>query len=481
MGVWSRITRTVATGAVLAVSGALGLGALPADATVEESDAAEGLWYVDQLGLDELHGQATGNGVTIALLDSPINLDIPELQSVEGAPVDINVMDMWCAPEDFGEFPAVSAESDVAGVAAHGTSLAALMVGGGPGVGQRGEPGVRGVAPDATLNVYVTQSGEEPYGDACQIADPLPQEVPNFVDPNDESRNSILQQSAAASAAWAAMDDGADIIVTAGRTVNETSWAPVVARALDEEVLIVSAGPLLEEDSPRPSSLNGVVNVGMSGPEGLMTERVYGMDPSHNRAVLAPGVNVLAPGHNYEWRPGTVVGTSYAAAVAAGVLALGLEKHQDATPHQVLTALLRTAGDNPDELVWSDPQLGFGIINAREFLTLDGVSDLANESPVYATGNVNPHCAECEWAERPSAEEIEYHQGGEGPTSEDNPAEDPETEEPTTAEEPTAEDPAEEAQALPGWVWPVVLGSAIVAIAALLALWWALRRRTEKE
>src|SRR5699024_853389 len=177
---------------------------------------------------------------------------------------------------------------------------------------------------------------------ACQIADPLPQEVPNFVDPNDESRNSILQQSAAASAAWAAMDDGADIIVTAGRTVNETSWAPVVARALDEEVLIVSAGPLLEEDSPRPSSLNGVVNVGMSGPEGLMTERVYGMDPSHNRAVLAPGVNVLAPGHNYEWRPGTVVGTSYAAAVAAGVLALGLEKHQDATPHQVLTALLRT-------------------------------------------------------------------------------------------------------------------------------------------
>ena len=482
MGVWSRITRTVAAGAALAVSGVFGLGALPASATGVESDTAEGLWYVDQLGLDELHGQATGEGVTIALIDSPVNVDIPELQSVEGATVDVNLKGLWCEPSDYGEFPVVSDESDVAGVASHGTSMAALIVGGGPGEGLRGEPAVRGVAPDATLNVYVTQSGEEFYEDTCLTADPLPQEVPNFHVPYDASKDELLQNSAAAAAAWAAMDDGADIIVTTARAAHEERWAPVVARALDEEVLILAAGPLLEEDyAIRPADLNGIVNVGMSGPAGFMTEHESRMDPSANRAILAPGINVQAPGHNYEWRPGPVTGTTYATAVAAGVVALGLEKHHDATPHQVLSALLRTSGDNPDEIVWEDPQLGFGIINAREFLNMDGVADLDVGNPVFSTDGLHPYCDDCELVEWPTAEDIQFYLEGEDPTPEAEPTEEPATEAPTSAEKPVADDPAEEVTSTPGWVWPVVLSSLVVAIAAVLALWWVVRRRPQKE
>src|SRR5690554_1952103 len=109
--------------------------ATPATATSYDHD---GLWYFDWFKVQEAHDSGiTGEGVTIAMIDSPFNPNIPTL-----ADADIRVQDAVCVRADGSRPAGTSTDYELAG---HGTSVLSLLVGSGEGF--PGQTGVKGVAP----------------------------------------------------------------------------------------------------------------------------------------------------------------------------------------------------------------------------------------------------------------------------------------------------------------------------------------------
>lgn len=376
----------------LAVLLGLGVSAPAVAAPLSAEDREEGLWYANVLKLDEIHGQGiTGEGVTIAVIDTGINTRAAEL---EGA--NITLKGRWCVDDD-GNAPPV--DSSDPGIASHGTSVVASIVG--SGVAGDGGVGMRGVAPDAEILFY---GGSIPAGVVegweCSTLQP-----PEGVEVEGEPGRHSGSVSIAALAAMDAIRSGADIINVSGSYSGESSWIAAMAEAIREGVIIVGAAANPSEDELAdgqahgfsgevsfPASLNGAVAVNafdrsaqpVGGPE-------TGGEP--NLAVGAPGVDVLLPGSSF-YAPTLGYGTSFATPMVSGVIALALDKHPNASGHQVLQAMIRTTGslgfrEDPN---WVSPTAGYGLVNLRALLEVD-IAQMAEENPLFVTDPSDPRCA----------------------------------------------------------------------------------------
>ena len=399
-------------------------------APLTPDERAAGLWYADRLGFDELQEQgATGEGVTIAVVDIAINPDAPELAGAQ-----ITVKGGYCAFPDTGKtVPAISDDPQRAG---HGTDVVALLVGN--GTAADGGPGTRGIVPAAEVWFYATgmpdeestreTAGCEKYDASRGVFYENPEE--------GESSKEYFGGDAGAYAAWNAVRDGADIIVYANIGADAEGWTAVATSSLRAGVPVVVGthnpdGDIVSQLHRRfPFVLNGVVSVSGVDADGSIlhgggiTAGIDGSaEGSNNLAFLSAGSSILTPSSTESWEPQLGFGTSLATPLVAGTLALGMQKYPDATANQVLQAMIRTTGaEGLHEARWSGKQLGYGIAMPLSLLDVDP-STFPDENPLFVMTPQDPRCipldepdapaptdmGACVWAGYPTAEAVWPH------------------------------------------------------------------------
>ncbi|RMI13546.1 S8 family serine peptidase [Cellulomonas triticagri] len=380
-------------------------------------DDAPGLWYYTQPGLEQVHERTTGEGITIAMLDTAINPDVPELV---GTGLEVHEPS-YCAASEGG--PALPATT-TGPLAQHATSIASMLVGSGNGVD--GQPGVRGVAPGAKLIAFANLSIAE---DRACLA----------------TADQVGTRAAAVSFRDA-VASGANIINVSATLDMDTD--DYVA-ALREGVIVVgAAGNTGGIVTGWPATLNGAVAVGTARPD--MT-----LDPG---SPSGPELGVIAPGAEVRCLDGTFAtyayctGSSQATAYVSGALALVWSAYPDATANQILQSLVRNTDGEAEHEPVHDESWGYGAVNVRLMLESDPTS-YPDVNPFIRTGP----------DEIPSASALLAETAPEAPA---NPA--------PNSDAPSTDDPQE--AGLPGGVITAV--AVVVLLALVVAGVLLVRRRS---
>ena len=346
----ARALTTLVSASVLA-AGALTLAPAPARA----EDVITTQEYFSYYHLDQARAKGyTGKGVTIALIDGTVDTSAPELKGA-------NITDKSrCTIE---EAPAGRS---------HATAMASYLV-----------APAYGVAPDATLNTYQMSGSNSTSAGSCNIGG-------DRLDTYDQ----IINQ---------AIDDGAQIISisSSAREDDEAiKWA--IARAMSRGVIIVnSAGNTgADNNANQLSRWSGVVGVSAIAADGSFADY-----SSWGNGVTTAAFGEPFTGRDYETgRIKTTFGTSNAAAITSGMLALARQKWPDATANQILQVLTHT-GLNPNH-EWNK-YTGYGAIS---------ISDLVNTDPSQYPDE-NP-LAQKQGGSAPTAQEVQdYGDGLIAPTS----------------------------------------------------------------
>ena len=319
----ARALTTVASALALAV-GALTLAPAPALA----ADPITTQEYFSYYHFDAAREKGfTGKGVTIALIDGPVNTDAPELKGA-------NVTDKSsCTIE--------ASPSDVQ----HATGMAAILV----------SP-YFGVAPDATLHAYQTSTTSKSSVGTCSSGGEQLDTV-----------GKLMNQ---------AIEDGAQIIsISQGvSSSDEVKWA--VANAIAHGVIVVSSAgnKAKDENANHLGQYSGVVGVSAINADGTFASYSSWGNGVVTSAVGGP-FNTVDPDTN---QPVQVQGTSTSTALVAGMLALARQKWPDATPNQILQLLVHT-GLNPNH-DWNQ-YTGYGPIDGGALVNTDP-SQYPDENPI---------------------------------------------------------------------------------------------------
>lgn len=339
------------------IAGALLVGsAVPASAA---TDLAAGNWWFEQTGVREAHATATGEGVTIALLDTAVNTEAPPLVGANIRPGGVDT----CL--DGTPVPAIS--DDPGG--RHGTSVSTVLVGNGQPVA--GNPGITGVAPDVELRLYSLGVDEADSGDSMSVNPCSHDDASGYL-------RSIVQDVVAS---------GADMLVVTSAQTFAGEGATALLQAIDAGVIVVASNPNKSAESsppnptaPRIPQFNGVVSVENFGPAGERDDPVVGPWLS----IVAPGDRFLTyqPGGDLSWSKPEIFGASnsFAAPFVAGVLALVMEAYPEATPNQVLQSLVHTASHAQPEPAHTDEE-GWGLIDVPRLMATDP-SQFPDENPL---------------------------------------------------------------------------------------------------
>ncbi|GIG64200.1 S8 family peptidase [Phytomonospora endophytica] len=327
----------------VAAVGILVLWTTPAHAdSVRDSE-----WMVEALRLPEAHQIATGEGVTVGIVDTGVDSTHPDLTGVVVAG-----KDSWS--------PAGDGQTDATG---HGTAMASLVAG--HGHGADGGDGVLGVAPGAKVISYgAWREGDEQYDNA-------------------ELEKGIR---------WV-LDNGADVILLAYGNGNSTPGE----QALVEEALAMGI-PVL---TPTGNTEEGQLGVGFPGmyPDVMLVtcsnrENNYSKIglPSPEVDFAAPCEDVVSASNDHSYN--SISGPSKAAAVAAGMYALIRSRWPDISLADMHRKILLTAADTGSP--GPDSEGGYGVLRPLDALTAAvEPADPANPphpvgDPIYASGQPDP-------------------------------------------------------------------------------------------
>ena len=320
----ARALTTVASALALA-AGALTLVPAPAHA----DGAVPSQEYFSYYPLNTVHQKGiTGKGVTIAVIDGPVDTSNPALKGA-------NITDKSrCTIQDSPE-----------GIR-HGTDMAIILV----------SP-ISGVAPDATLYTYQSSTSTTTSNGSC--------------DSNGDRLNTI------AALINQAVEDGAQIISVSqsvNESTNELKWA--ITNAITKGVIIVAAAgnEAHQDDVTQLGRYSGVVGVSAINSDGTFA----------SYSSWGDGVVTAAFGGPYTTydvntgEPVTVQGTSISTPLVAGMLALARQKWPDATTNQILQLLVHT-GLNPDH-DWNK-YTGYGAAALGSLVNQDP-SQYPDENPI---------------------------------------------------------------------------------------------------
>ena len=345
---------------------------LPAPAGAAPGPAAAPEWWFDSWGVPALWASgADGHGITIAVIDTGVQANLPELRGkvLPGADFIGN-----------GSNGQIDYDGDDF---AHGTAMASIMV------ASKGFAGIEGLAPNARI---------------LPIAVPLTGVI----------RHGTPPTNATASAIDFAVDHGARIInMSLGGVREESTDGPdpcpgavqqAVLRALRHGVLVVAAsGNSGDENSPveEPGVCLGVVSVGA-------VDRNLAVASFSSRH---PYLTVTAPGDNIPTlsRDSAYIGegTSQATALTSAVLALIWSRYPTESDRQILSRLLSTVIDRGPP--GRDSAYGYGVIDAAAAVAapvpavnvanpvLDGAQPLLSDGqptapkPLAAAGTASPN------------------------------------------------------------------------------------------
>ncbi|WP_241488040.1 S8/S53 family peptidase [Leucobacter japonicus] len=488
--------------AVLAVAATPVAGAQAAPATSDQRSA--GLWQVDKLGFDALQASGwTGEGVKIAVIDTFVNPDVPELQGAN-----VQVRGSTCADPATGK--PLDVVSDDPALSAHGTNVVSMLVGN--GTAGDGGAGARGIAPKAEVWFYGVGDLDATDADQCKLQDPTLE--PGGIDLAHDvswggstvSNNPDGAGDATALAARAAIRDGADVVsVSVLSGGGGTDWAQVIFESLIAQVPIV-VGVLNPDDQfalvGGPFATNGAFPVNAIAHDGALLSDASGATSfgGDNIAVAAPGVEVLGVGDASGWGPALISGTSYATPLTAGAAALGFQKYPDASRFQVMQAMLRTTGSGGvHDIEWGTDELGAGYLNVAEMLAADP-SEFPDENPQWLTDVSDPRCVfrdgkvgtitdqgvwECSWSAGPFPPEYDAYRAvvvdGEPIVVNDRREQTPysKASESAAAKGQQGADGSGAVSAMPVWAVALIV-SGIVALLGVLAVVMVLVQRSRK-
>ncbi|WP_245687532.1 type VII secretion-associated serine protease mycosin [Streptacidiphilus griseoplanus] len=286
---------------------------------------------------------STGKGVTVAVIDSGVEADHPDLagQVLPG--------------KNFSGL-AGGATTDVDG---HGTGMADLIAGTGKG---QGGQGAYGLAPGAKilpirLNTGASGANEEEHG--------------------AEYRHQLSE-----ALRYAADSNSQIISISQATPDSDSELASAVSYAVGKGKLVVAGvGNSGATGNPvfYPAALPGVVGVAAIDRNGQATA-----ESEHGPQVdlAAPGADIARACTGQSGYCKTH-GTSDATALVSGSAALVWAKHPDWTANQVLRVLVNTAGK--DGSGRSD-FLGYGVVRPRIALTTPGDPGPADVDPLAASG-----------------------------------------------------------------------------------------------
>lgn len=422
----------------------------------------EGTWWYDALAITEAQAQATGQGVTVAVVDTMIHPELPELEgrltsvgSFCGAQYrdsevyqrddgvsEVNREDLFVPDPAAG----VGRDDETAG---HASSMVALIAGSGDG-------GILGVAPQAQVRHYAVSDTLRP-GTSTTGGD--------LTELSCAANNAISDGKPIAAAIGAAVGDDVDIINV---SLSGGNFAPAVRTSMEDAmdagiVVVVSAGNESGHIT-NPIGYPGTVVVGALTSEG-------GRSGYSNTGI---GLTVSAPADSVacgevvdgRWDPTLVkdCGTSGAAAITSGALALVKSKYPGATGNQLVQHLVRNTTTEP--LAWNDAY-GYGGLSLRRML--------AEEPTRWA--DVNPLLK----AEYPSTVAEDYPDDAAVAAAPPSPAPRPQASPSRPESAPSgpglSSDPA---AAEPGGALPwtqVTVGAVAVLLIAAGAAGWQLSRR----
>ena len=295
--------------------------AAPAEAVDRKVTAADEAYY-SRYNLEALHAQGyTGEGVIIAVIDGRVDTTIPELQGAS-----IEDMTPCTVQSD-------SSNDD------HATSIAQLLV----------APDF-GIAPGATIYNYASVPNINDAGSDCALG----------------SRASVLGDHSGL--IEEALNDGAHIIVISSnifsRDRESLRWA--VSRAVVEGVpVVVSMG----NESTRNQDRSLVLWGGVVGVAALERDGSYADYSNYGDGVSIAAVGEIRVRRASENKVDSMRGTSYAAPMVAGILALAWSRFgADVTADQVLQAMAATARGSDGQ--WNE-RTGYGEIDPVALLSSD--------------------------------------------------------------------------------------------------------------
>lgn len=307
--------RSVATIAAVAAAAAVALPAAPAHAAKPASFQA-GLWPFSKLQLAAAHQQSTGAGVTIAVIDGPVDPTVPELQGQH----------VITRTKGFCQNPDGSNPGRGTGTGAdHATAIATLLVGNGHGTvnGQ----GVSGIAPSATVRSYVTAHYDAKMNSSCI--------TPGSYEAYTQSL--AIKQAVADGAKIINMSFGSD-----STHIDDVNFALGEAERAGVIVVVATNDHMTPGRVDGAGLTNGVINVNAVNSAGVLNRFSAG---GNRVAVSAPGTSLTIGGFFPNWQSdGWGDGSSYAAPLVCGALALVWSKYPKARPNQIIQDLLNNTG-----------------------------------------------------------------------------------------------------------------------------------------
>lgn len=323
-----RVARRAARPAALALAALLvSVPLAPGAAYAAGEGMQERQWGLERINVREAWKTTRGEGVTVAVLDTGVDADHPDLAGSVRPGKDL---------VGFG-----AGKGDDAW-ARHGTAMAGIIAGHGHGPGD--EKGVLGVAPGAEiLPVRVLLEENDPEQDRAR-----------------RTRGGALAQGIR----WA-VDNGADVInLSLGDDSDSANPDPqqdaAVRYALRKGVIVVASAGNDGEDGNHisyPAAYPGVIAVTAVDEDG---DRASFSTSGWYATVSAPGKDVIITEPDRRYYEGW--GTSTAAAFVSGVAALVTAAHPELTPAQVKQLLADTARDTPPG--GRSDTLGTGLVDA---------------------------------------------------------------------------------------------------------------------
>ncbi|MFJ8957530.1 MULTISPECIES: S8 family serine peptidase [unclassified Streptomyces] len=323
-------TRALRAVGAAGAAGALLFAAAP---TASADQVRDDQWPLTAFAAEKVWNEATGQGVTVAVIDGGFKTDHPDLTG------------QFLKGKDFLDEDTSGASSADQEGAGHGTAMAGIIAGHGHGAG--GASGVKGLAPAAKI-LPIRSIG----GDSTFFAKPIKYAVDHGADVINISR---------------AVDD------TSGKVEAIKAEREAIAYALDRGVPVVAAsgneGKTGVDNLSYPASQPGVVTVGAvdSGGE-IWNKSNYGPQ----LMLAAPGVKNVVAGLDSDGYD-QANGTSGSTAFVSAAIALLKQKFPDLSAGQLVNRLTKTAGIPASDKGASlpDEHFGYGFIKPYSALTED--------------------------------------------------------------------------------------------------------------
>ncbi len=321
----AKIVRRAAAVAVVSFLMNPALGAVPARAD-EQRDSQ---WYVRSLHLSEVHAISKGAGVTVAVVDTGVRADHPDLR---GAVLSgFNVLGSGDGRED---------------VRGHGTAMAGIIA----ARGRSGGRGILGIAPAAQIL---------PVGPASS---PL-----------------VVTEAIK----WS-VEHGAKVINLSIGVLDDEGLAAAVKKAADADVVLIAAtGNDGEEgiDGDFPAAYPEVLAVGAVDRAGNATAFSH-RGPQLD--LVAPGVDMTVANGEGDGDYSVVEGTSTATAIVSGAAALIRSEFPGLSAAEVVRVLESTASDKG--AAGRDDTYGHGELDLLAALKAAGSAQTTPSSSVQPSG-----------------------------------------------------------------------------------------------